>query len=712
MAAIDLIHARRRKAMLAAGKRWQKRTAEREAAMMAGAAFGATGGDLRRGARFDVRRAAFAEAADLQRRGQLPVFVERKIGPVLNFMSGAPSEAARKAGRPVARIVNTTDPQIQPTGFATGFLVHPGLLLTNCHVFPDPASVKGTGANFGYEQGDRGLQTGMTFALDPDTFFAADDALDFALVGIAATAVTGEPLSDWGMLVPSGDPAKILVGQPISIIQYPDGGPKEYATADNRLVDILDDGFLQYTTDTLEGSSGAPAFSEAWELVALHHAGVPEIRDGKIIATDDQPWTEEMGDDKVKWVANEGVRISAIMQSLARLQLADAAMTATLRQFLVAASDPADDILKVIADTPRVPESTRQSAPLTMSFPANRKAGGMGDGISMTFMGPVTINIYSGGTQAADAFAATGMVAEEKSLRFDTDYADRKGYDAGFLGSGLEVPFPGVIGERSPEMYRENGEVLVLPYHHYSLAMNQARRLTMWTAANVDYAPESRATGGRTTFGSDRWIADPRIPREIQTLESDIYGPAHQIDLGHVVRRQDSAWGDTIDEIEFANSDTFHLTNCTPQHEAFNRASPSSKKYGKRDGLWGGFETYTQQQLLAGDTRACLLAGPILDASDPEFDFGHGKVKLPIDFWKVVVVADTAGQPGLRAFGFILSQRDLVEDFGVEFAPGRFARFLRPLAEITARTGVTFAQPLLDADQSAGFADVAGNPAG
>ena len=689
MAITDQQAVRRRKVLLAAAKRWQARTSERDSAARQSAAFGAgTSESPLRQSRYDARQAAFGQAAELRRRGQLPVFIERKIGATLDLLDNAPSEAARTAGHPVARIVNTVDPGLQAEGYGSGFMVHPALLLTNWHVFPEVRDAVGAGANFGYEMGERGLQLGLTYALQPERFFVSNEQLDFALVAVAPQAVTGQPLDQWGTIMPSEATAKILVGQPINIIQYPDGGPKMYATKNNTLVDILDDGFLQYLTDTQEGSSGSPTFSAAWELVGLHHAGVPEVRNGKIMTVDGSVWTEEMGDDAVNWIANEGIRISAIVKVLSQITLKDASQTALLKALLGETSDPADDIITEVARAAQAAPGLERKSAITFSIDSPAVEQAMTSGVAMTFTGPVTINIYGEG--AAEIVASVG-VAEEKSLRFDPDYASRKGFDPEFLGDGLVIALPAVVPERQHELYHQNGEVLVLPYHHYSLTMHEKRRLPMWTAANLDYSPGRRAHGGRASFGTDRWVQDPRLPESVQLLERDIYGPAHQIDLGHIVRRQDSAWGDTDDELEFSNSDTFHLTNCTPQHEAFNRASPSTKKYGTGFGIWGGFEMYTESQLLGGDLRACVLAGPVLAASDPKFDFGRGSVQVPLDFWKVVVVADRTGTaPALKAYGFIMSQRDLVEQFGIEFAPGRFARFAVALAEITKRSGVVF----------------------
>ena len=250
-------------------------------------------------------------------------------------------------------------------------------------------------------------------------------------------------------------------------------------------------------------------------------------------------------------------------------------------------------------------------------------------------------------------------------------------------------------------MLLKDGKELVLDYHHYSLAMNSKRRLTMWTAANVDYSPERRAAGGaRAGFGTDKWAFDPRISKDVQ-LGDQFYEPAKQSDRGHIVRRQDSAWGDTAEEVEYSNSDTFHWTNCTPQHAAFNRAAAPAG-YDLKEGLWGGFEMYTQGQLLHGDTRACIFAGPVLADDDPVVDLGHGPVKIPLRFWKIVVVKSTDPKtPSLEAYGFMLSQDDLIEKFGIEFAPGRFSRYRETLKAITAASGVEFDKAIIAAEKNA-----------
>ncbi len=689
----------RRQVMLAAAGRWQDRRDERASNTRTVDASGPGAADsAMRQTRYQARSAMFARARTLRSQGQLPVFIERKIGPTLDFLPSAPTDAARTAGRPVARIVTSVDPSRVAEGFASGFLISPLLLLTNHHVFPTKASAFGTGANFLHDFDGQGVKVGITFAVKPDTFYFSDEALDFAIVAIDAKAVTGEAIEDLGILGLSEATSKILLGQGVNLVEYPDGGQKQYVTQNNHLIDILNDGFLHYESDTLEGSSGCPAFSEQWELVALHHAAIPEVRDGKIMCTSGEEWMDGMPEDTIHWVANEGIRISAIIASLNAARLDDPAQAKILKDLLSTTTDPADEISRLITNG-RAPEALPLANP-----PPDGVMTSMGT--MMNFTGPVTIHVYAPSGAAAGPQGGSAPVAPalEKALRFDPNYDDREGYNPNFLGNGIVVPAPAAGVARSGEMYTENGAVVVLNYHHYSLAMNRDRRLQMWSAVNVDYDPNMRQTSGRAFFGTDRWIPDPRIPAAIQIMDPDFYGPAGQVDRGHIVRREDSAWGGTPEATEFANSDTFHWTNCTPQHAAFNRERPPSKQYGDTKGLWGGFEAYVQQQLQhGGDTKACILAGPMLLADDPTANFGTGSIQYPVKFWKVVAVSvsDPQGGRSLRTYGFILSQADVVDKFGIEFAVGQYGRYQQPLAEIAIQAGIVFDKLLLDADTHA-----------
>jgi endonuclease G len=703
MANLDRLKEAQRAAQMAAAQRYAARTSEREKVKAAVAVGGPGAADsASRQMRYKARVESLGRARALSRAGLLPIGLERKIGATLDYVPFAPSEASRKAGRPVARIVDNIGAGLLPEGFATGFLITTNLLMTNHHVFPTRSDATGIGANFLYEKSDRGTEAGVVFELDPARFYVSDEALDFAIVAVKSKAIDATTLESLGVITLIEATPKILRGQPVNIIQYPDGGPKQYAVSQNRLVDILEkEGFLHYETDTLGGSSGSPAFSENWELVALHHAGIPEMKNGRVIATDGRFWTEEMGDDRVHWVANEGVRVSAIVGKLAGMTLENPAEQAILHDLMTSTTDPVDDLNHGVAAlaVAGTPEAAAHAA-LGLNLPGDHMANNQ-----FTFTGPVTIHIYAPGAPmpAVAAVAPPAMKIEEASIRFDPKYANREGYDPAFLDphGQIRVPTPTIAQERLDEVLKApNGKPLVLKYHHFELVMNEDRRLQMWSATNVDYNPARKAQGGRDSFGKDKWILDKRIPAAAQLTDPDFYKPAGKIDRGHIVRREDNAWGDSDSEIEFANSDTFHWTNCTPQHEAFNRSSPGGA-YGDMKGLWGDFENYIQQSRKGNDTKACILAGPILDEKDPTADFGDGDIAYPIRFWKVICVVEPAGAHGkaLHVFGFILSQKPVTDKFGIEaFGPGRFKRYQVSLTKISEQTGVIFDAALHAAD--------------
>jgi endonuclease G, mitochondrial len=242
---------------------------------------------------------------------------------------------------------------------------------------------------------------------------------------------------------------------------------------------------------------------------------------------------------------------------------------------------------------------------------------------------------------------------------------------------------------------KNGAQELVLRYHHYSLSMHKSRRFCLWAASILDY-DENKRRHTREEWGTDAWKLDPRIAGEKQIEGAELYDPAKKFDQGHIVRRDDVAWGETASEEEFANSDSFHYTNCTPQHEDFNRAVFQFK------GLWGQLENHITEQAGFLQNRLIVFAGPALLENDPTRDFGLGAdIQIPIQFWKVIIAMENAETvPVLRAYGFVLSQKKAIADFGWEnrFRAGQFAEYQESLANITELTGVAFAQVVLDAD--------------
>ncbi|MGK5698025.1 trypsin-like serine peptidase [Streptomyces sp. URMC 128] len=225
-----------------------------------------------------------------------------------------------RAGATVARITLRRDGRELPHG--TGFLVSPRLLMTNHHVLPDEGFARQCFAEFNAQVTvDNVPDTAVRMELDPGTFFAADQRLDFALVAVMPTQDGRPPGEVFGWNRLSVQLGKLVLGEKVNIIGHPDGRLKEIVLRDNAVLVRLDD-FVQYRTDTRPGNSGSPVFNDQWEVVALHHSGVPKKdAQGRVLRKDGRPWSQGDGDDAIDWVANEGVRISSILKHLARLDL-------------------------------------------------------------------------------------------------------------------------------------------------------------------------------------------------------------------------------------------------------------------------------------------------------------------------------------------------------------------------------------------------------
>jgi endonuclease I/V8-like Glu-specific endopeptidase len=220
--------------------------------------------------------------------------------------------AARSVGR-----ISVRSPR--GSGYGTGFLVSPRLLLTNHHVLGDAGEAAASYVEFDYQSGLDGMPLSpKAFTFDPGAFFLSSpaDQLDFTLVAVAPTGTHGEPLGAFGFLELIEQDGKVVLGELVDVIQHPNGEPKQLALRQNKVVDRLER-FLHYETDTAPGSSGSPVFNDQWELVALHHSGVPKVdAKGDFVAIDGTPWTPDMGEERLAWIANEGVRISRIIKAV------------------------------------------------------------------------------------------------------------------------------------------------------------------------------------------------------------------------------------------------------------------------------------------------------------------------------------------------------------------------------------------------------------
>ena len=259
--------------------------------------------------------------------GTEPLALERILNKN-NLMSINYLERGLRVARSVARI-RIRSAQGRTLGFGTGFMVSPRLLMTNNHVLAsrNDAAFSHCEFNFQDDLTGRPIPTSV-FELDPDVFFETNIALDFTLVAVKERARAGSgDVSElqyfgWNRLIE--EEGKAILGEFLNIIQHPNGEPKQLALRENEFIDLLDN-FLHYKTDTAPGSSGSPVFNDQWEIVGLHHSGVPrKDANGRILTRDGNLWKQSMGEHKIDWIANEGIRVSRLVKYIKDLALNDA----------------------------------------------------------------------------------------------------------------------------------------------------------------------------------------------------------------------------------------------------------------------------------------------------------------------------------------------------------------------------------------------------
>jgi endonuclease G len=573
--------------------------------------------------------------------------------------------------------------------YATGVLVGPRLMMTNNHVIDDTNVRDGWVIDMDYQENSSGQMLSVqTYKVDPNYFFYTNKNLDYTIIGLADTSDKGTAVSSYPWMKMLADTGKLEVGDPINIIQHPNGGLKQIAFRENKVIALTtaQPDFLDYTTDTEPGSSGSGCFNDQWELVALHHSGVAkQDAQGHILTTQNQVWKQGQDDPStIDWIGNEGVRISAIVNDLSAATLS--AEFRILAQAMLS-QDPPNPI--------ELARASRHGTSLQpQPTPAeNTKEIAMGSG-SVSFQLPLIITVSLGPTTPANINvppAPTGApvplpapvppAPAEEAVTIDPDWKSRPGYDPAFLGEGDPIPLPVLSNTQlkttvqvSPE-YRGTGDYAQyeLRYWNYSVLMNRVYRTAWFSAANVD--GDERYT--MPPRSGDKWFSDPRIGAD-QQLDQKAFEPG--IDRGHLTRREDAAWGATKDIATKSTNDTFHFTNCSLQASPFNRGKDR----------WQGLEQFLLEQHAKKDKRRMMvITGPVFDPKNPTYrnDKMTYSVPCPLQFWKVcVLIRESDGQ--LSATGFILGQQDIAQLSGFEAFDVGAAQIT--LQQLEQKTGLSF----------------------
>jgi endonuclease G len=566
----------------------------------------------------------------------------------------------------------------------TGFVVGPGLLMTNRHVAElFAAGLGAAGLSF-----RPGLSAGVDFRRErdrPDSLLLGVRQVvmihpywDMALLRVDGLTAAQAPLP---LSLRSPDE---MVGSDVAVIGYPAFDPRNDAAVQHTVfggvynVKRLQPGKLGGTgrtvsfgktveaavhdSSTLGGNSGSAVVDVATgEVVGVHFAG------HYLLANYAVPASELARDGRV---VDAGVAFAAATEPEPGIW----------DQWWQTA-DPAESA----AAGPATAQATTGEATTTLTVPL-----------------AITVRI---GTPAAPAPAPTlapegfGLERMVEPIR-DMDYTSRTGYEPDFLGVAVPLPEP---GDPQTLATLDNGDH-VIPYHHFSVVMHKHRRLALFTACNLDASPDRRkpepgrdysrdALSGLGDKDIELWFTDPRIPELHQLPDRFFTRDRGAFDRGHLVRREDVAWGHTYQQVRFANGDSFHTTNCSPQVAGFNRPDGATN--------WGALETLIQRQ--AGTSRLCIFAGPVLSEDDRIFtgvdDNGSVRVQIPSRYWKIVIAAR---EGKLRSFAFLLTQ-DLANvplEFQVDAAWRPHMTTISSLEKLLLKS-LRFPEPVHAADQAA-----------
>lgn len=241
-----------------------------------------------------------------------------------------------------------------------------------------------------------------------------------------------------------------------------------------------------------------------------------------------------------------------------------------------------------------------------------------------------------------------------------SDYDDREGYDPDFLGKS--VPLPQVSEDILKDCVTlKDGSGIELRHTHFSLVMSKSRRLALYTAVNIDGTQSQSIQREK-----DKWYFDPRIEKEYQ-CGPELYAN-NDLDRGHLVRRLDPVWGSLAKK---ANDDTFHFTNCSPQHKHLNQET------------WANLENYILKNAGKYGLKVNVFTGPVFREDDMIY---RGEYQIPAEFWKVVVMVNEDDR--ISATAYLQTQKNLIHD--LEFAYGEYQTYQIPVTKIEALTGLDY----------------------
>lgn len=220
------------------------------------------------------------------------------------------------------------------------------------------------------------------------------------------------------------------------------------------------------------------------------------------------------------------------------------------------------------------------------------------------------------------------------------------GYNEFFI-DGKIISLPVLNEQQIEDLVFDTQGNSIIKYINYSLELSASQNFPYYTATNIDGLLFKKVPR------KDNWKKDSRV-KEFQWGKELYSSHGSDFDRGHMTKREDVQWGETIAIALNAADSTFYYTNAVPQHKDLNRD------------IWRSLEDYilhteTKQNKL----RICVFTGPVLSSNNPYITTPvNGKqIQIPVLFWKVVVFPKADEE--LHRVGFMMSQRTLLHNTGI-----------------------------------------------
>ncbi len=200
----------------------------------------------------------------------------------------------------------------------------------------------------------------------------------------------------------------------------------------------------------------------------------------------------------------------------------------------------------------------------------------------------------------------------------------------------------------------KNGKIVL--HNYYALSYDEKHEQAEWIAYELTKSSLRKKNVKRT----NNFRPDPKV-RTKSATDNDYRGSGY--DRGHMAPAGDMAFN------EEAMSETFYMSNISPQVRAFNQ------------GIWRELEELIRDWAFRYK-HLYVVTGPIFGNSKEHV--GYNKVTIPVAYFKVLLdLAD----PDQKAIGFIIPN---------EVSYERLDKFATSVDEIEAQTGFDFFPELLE----------------